>query len=298
MLRKVSLVLAALLVFSFSVTLSGDESAQTYFPSTLGSYWVYEDQDGNELTRTAVEDEEIAGETYHAFSYEPAFEEKWEHYEYYVHPTLFKVDETGIKFLIGDEVVKTYKERLTKELMAAFASPPGANVPAFDIEVEVETQPHFYLLPTPVSPNEEWDTTRIKPTVKVKMDFAQNNSEVDSELAGVFRSTTIYFTILETGNIFATEAVETPAGVFKDCLKIEYRTETVMPAPLGSNYFEAGESVSTLWLAPNVGIVKFHQESEKPIIGEEMGQVETMTTQIKTLELKKYEIKSDVPEAE
>ena len=259
---------------------------------------VYEVQNGNELTRTAVEGEEIADETYHAFSYEPAFEEKWEHYEYYVHPTLFKVDETGIKFLIGDEVVKAYKERITKELMAAFASPPDANVPAFDIEVEVETEPHFYLLPIPVSPNEEWDTTRIKPTVKVKMDFAQNNSEVDSELAGVFRSTTIYFTILETGNIFATESVETPAGVFKDCLKIEYRTETVMPAPLGSNYFEAGESVSTLWLAPNVGIVKFHQESEKPIIGEEMGEVETMTTQIKTLELKKYDIKSDASETE
>ena len=293
MLGKVSLVLAALLVFSFSVTLSGDESAQTYFPSTLGSYWVYEDQDGNELTRTAVEDEEIAGETYHAFSYEPAFEEKWEHYEYYVHPTLFKVDETGIKFLIGDEVIKTYKERLTKELMAAFASPPGANVPAFDIEVEVETEPHFYLLPTPVSPNEEWDTTRIKPTVKIKGSFTQNNPE----LAGMSQTSEIYFTILETGNIFATESVETPAGVFKDCLKIEYRTETVMPSLFGGNDPEAGESVSTLWLAPNVGIVKFHQESEKPLIGSEMGRIET-TTQIRTLELKKYEIKSDVPEAE
>ena len=30
-----------------------------YFPNTLGSYWVYEDQDGNELTRRVIEDKEI-----------------------------------------------------------------------------------------------------------------------------------------------------------------------------------------------------------------------------------------------
>ena len=255
------------------------------------------------MTRRAVEGEEIAGETYHAFEYEPAFE-NWENYEYYVHPTLFKVDDTGIKFHIGDEVKKAYKKRLTKELEASMEEsrqrmPAEANFnPTFDVEVEIETQDHFYMLSTPVTPNEEWDAMRVKPTIKVKISYTENNSEVDPELAGQSRYSSLYFTILETGKILGTETVEIPAGTFKDCLKIEYRTETVMPKLQRSSSGDpkAGESVSTLWLAPNVGIVKFRQEADRPLL-QEMANADS-TTQVKTLELKKYEIKSDAAESE
>ena len=295
MLKRLNTILIFLFVFSFSATLLGNETAKKYFPATLGSFWVYEDQDGNELTRRAVEGEEIAGETYHAFDYEPAFE-KWENYEYYVHPTLFKIDDTGIKFLIGDKVKKAYKERITKELktsMEQMEGPPEFN-PTFDVKVEVEVQENFFLIPTPFTFNEEWDSMRLKPTIKVTTSLA--NSDVDVELAGMSQTVTIYFTIMETGIVSSKETVETPAGTFKDCLKIEYRTETVMPSFPGQGGPKAGESVSTLWLAPDVGIVKFRQEAEKPII-REMGNVEA-TTQVKTLELKKYEIKSDAAEGE
>lgn len=305
MLKKFCAVLIFLFVCSFSATLLGNETAKKYFPSTLGSFWVYEDQDGNELTRKAVQGEEIAGEMYHAFEYEPAFEENWENYEYYVHPTLFKIEGTGIKFSIGDEVKKAYKERITKELKDLFEEsrqnmPAEANFnPTFDVEVEVETQDHFYMLSTPVTPNEEWDSMRIKPTLKIKVSSTQNNPEVDPELAGQSMYSSIYFTILETGIITGKETVETPAGTFKDCLKVEYRTETVMPKLPGSNPDDpkAGESVSTLWLSPNIGIVKFRQEAERPILQEGIPGSEPIT-QIKTLELKKYEIKTDAAEAE
>ncbi len=100
MLNKVRTIFILLLVFSFSATLMGNETVSKYFPATVGSSWVYEDQDGNEMTRRAVEGEEIAGETYYAFEYDPAFED-WEDYEYYVHPSLFKVDDNGIKFFMG-----------------------------------------------------------------------------------------------------------------------------------------------------------------------------------------------------
>jgi len=70
----------------------------------------------------------------------------------------------------------------------------------------------------------------------------------------------------------------------------------MLPGSSGSNVPEAGESVTTLWLAPNVGIVKFHQESHTPIMLE-FGNDEP-TTEVKTLELKKYEIKSDSSEDE
>ena len=295
MLNKLFTILILLLVFSFSSTLLGNETAKKYFPSTLGSYWVYEDQDGNELTRKAVQGEEIAGETYHAFEYEPAFEENWENYEYYVHPTLFKIDDTGIRFLIGDEVKKAYKERITKELktsMEQMGGPPEFN-PTFDIKVEVEVQENFFLIPTPFTLNEEWDSMRLKPIIKITRSLAGSDADVDAELAGISQTNTIYFTIMETGIVSSKETLETPAGTFKDCLKVEYRTETVMPKLPGPDPDgpKAGESVSTLWLAPDVGIVKFRQEAERPLLSDFNNS--EFTTQVKTLELKKYEIKSD-----
>ena len=301
MLNKVRTIFILLLVFSFSATLMGNETVSKYFPATVGSSWVYEDQDGNEMTRRAIEGEEIAGETYHAFEYEPAFE-NWEDYEYYVHPSLFKIDDNGIKFFMDNSVVKAYKKRITKELNDSMEEsrqrmPAEANYnPTFDVEVEIETQDHFNMLPISLTPNEEWDSMRIKPMIKVKINYTQNNSEVDTELAGQSNYTSFYFTILETGIIRGTENVETPAGTFKDCLKIEYRTETVLPKMFGANGPGAGESVSTLWLAPNVGIVKFRQEAQKPIL-QEMANADT-TNQIKTFELKKYEIKTNIAESE
>lgn len=143
--------------------------------------------------------------------------------------------------------------------------------------------------------NEEWDSIRIKPTIKITVNF--ENSENDPELAGSSSGSTIYFTILEAGNILAKENVETAAGEFENCLKIEYRTETVMPkVPFGEEV-RAGETITTVWLAPNVGIVKFHQENERPIMQGPFLSAET-TTQVKTLELKKYELKSDAVEGE
>ena len=54
MLKKYHVVLSLLLVFGFSATLVGKQKADTYFPQGIGSYWVYEDQDGNELTRRVM----------------------------------------------------------------------------------------------------------------------------------------------------------------------------------------------------------------------------------------------------
>ena len=64
MIKKVSLALIFVFVICFSVVLFGNESSNKYFPSELDSYWVYEDQDGNELTRRSVEGEEIDGKIY------------------------------------------------------------------------------------------------------------------------------------------------------------------------------------------------------------------------------------------
>ncbi len=295
MIKKLWNTIALLIIFSFCVTLSANDTAKTYFPATPDSFWVYEDQDGNEITRRAIEGEEIAGETYHAFEYEPAFED-WENYEYYIHPMLFKVDDEGIKVIIGDEVKNAYKGIIENEIKATMQnepSPPEFNI-KFDVKVDVEVQDHFLLLPMQFTLNEEWKSMRIKPSVKVTSSMI--NDEVDTELAGFSQGVTIYFTIMESGMITSKETVETEAGKFDECLKIVYRTETVMPNLPGNDQTEVGESVTTLWLAPNVGIVKFHQESQTPIILEFSN--DESTTEVKTLELKKYEIKPEKAEGE
>lgn len=281
MLKRFRVIFSLLLILGFSATLVGKDGADTYFPHTLGSYWVYEDQDGNELTRRVIENKNIDGETYRAFSYEPTFED-WADYDYHIHPLLYQVGEEQVTFWVGDDVKKAVKARLTKEV-ETFGKIHDAN---FDLlyDIEVEAQDLFYVLPTSVTFNEKWDTAQIKAKVTMTPDPPQDPEETICE-----------FTIVETGKVLGTENVETPVGTFEGCLKIEYRTATEVAifAPGASGESNPpGESVTTLWVAPNVGIVKFHQEAEDILLTIiDHSQVKASTT-VKTLELKRYEVKS------
>lgn len=281
MLKKIHVVLSLLLIFGFSATLIGKEKADTYFPHAIGSYWVYEDPDGNELTRRVIKNKEIEGEMYRAFSYEPALED-WVDYDYRFHPNLYRIDAERVTFWVGDNVEKAVKARLTKEV-EAFRKIHEEN---FDLlyDIEVKAQDPFYGLPTSVTFNGKWDAAQIKAKVTMRPDPPQDPEEMILE-----------FTIVETGKVLGTENVETPAGTFEDCLKIEYRTATevsIFPQGEGDESNPPGESVTTLWVAPNVGIVKFHQEAEDILLTViPLPQVEASTT-VKTFELKNYEIKS------
>ena len=284
MLKKFHVVLSLLLIFGFSTTLVGKEKADTYFPHAIGSYWVYEDQDGNELTRRVIENKKIDGETYRAFSYEPVLE-NWVDYDYHFHPNLYQIDEGRVTFLAGDDVEKAVKARLTKDI-EAFGKIHEEN---FDLlyDIAVEAQDPFYVLPNSVTFNETWDAGQTKAKVTMRPDPPQDPEEMILE-----------FTIVETGKVLGTENVETPAGTFDDCLKIEYRTATevaIVPQGEDDEANPPGESVTTLWVAPNVGIVKFHQKAEDILLTViPLPQVEASTT-VKTFKLKKYEVKSTDP---
>ena len=278
--KSISIFFSLLLVFGVPATLIANEGSNDYFPHTPGSFWVYADQDGNKLTRRAVEEKMIAGETYHAFSYEPALED-WADYDYHIHPNLYQIDKERVTFWVGDEVEKALKARLTKEI-EAFGEIHAAN---FDLlyDIEVEAQDEFYVLPTSVTFNEKWDAGEIKAKITLTPDPPQDPEEV-----------ILAFTIVETGKILGTENVETPAGTFEDCLKIEYRTATevsIFPQDEDEESNPPGESVTTLWVAPNIGIAKFHQEAEDILLKViPLPEIKASTT-VKTLELKRYEVK-------
>ena len=148
-------------------------------------------------------------------------------------------------------------------------------------ELEVEAQDYFYFLPTPATFNEEWEAMRAD----IKMDITISLQSDMEGFPSFNQNIMAYLTVVETGNVVDTETVETEAGTFEDCLKIEYRADATMETSppmedaesLFSNAY--GETLTTLWLAPNVGIVKFLQESEALDIE-------------KTLELTQFELKS------
>ena len=275
-----------LLVFGLSAVLMSDASETIqYFPNTLGSYWVYEDQDGNELTRRVIEGKEIAGKMYHAFSYEPTLKDSAD-YDYQIHPNFYQVGEERVTFLVGDAAQKAVKARLNKEI-AIFRTTLRVLMEVFDLlyDIEAETEDSFYVLPTPVAFNEAWEAMEIKAKITMRSDPPQAPEEIMLDL-----------TIVETGKVLGTENVETLAGTFENCLKIEYQTETkVETSPSDQAPNPPGESVTTLWVAPNVGIVKFHQKREDTVlktIPPPPLPLFKVSTTVKTLELKKYEVKS------
>ena len=285
MLKIFRVILSLSLAFCFSATIIANEQSNDYFPHAPGSYWIYEDQNGDKLTRRAVEVKTIADETYHAFSYEPTLED-WVDYEHYVHPNFYQIRKDGIAFFVGDEVEKAFEARLRKEMDGDIKEQQGISVTgdaSVDIsyEIEVEAKDDFYLLPTPAVFDKAWTATQISGSITLKLEI----QSPDFQIPGGDRVNAIPIDLVEKGKIVGTEAVKTLAGSFEDCLKIEYlmggsgdtkaAEKKVEPTSSDASDME----LATLWLAPNVGIVKFIRKSADSKVG-------------KSLELTQYEIKS------
>ena len=281
---KTVCVMILLLVFNVNVTLIAKERSNDYFPHTLGSFWVYVDQDGNELTRRAVEEKTIEGETYHAFSYEPDSED-WTDYEHYIQPNFYQIRKDGIAFFVGDKVEKAFEARLREKMEAdskkqQSISTTGDVSAEVSYEIAVEAKDDFYLLPTPIVFDKVWTATQISGSITLKLEI---QSPIPNLQISGGDQKSIPIALVEKGKITAKETVKTPAGTFEDCLKIEYWYAEATEKENTTKDI-SGIELTTLWLAPNVGIVKFIRVSAD-------SKVE------KSLELTQYEIKPTGPDA-
>ena len=306
MLKKMQPIFMLFLIFGLSTISIGNEWANYYFPDTVGSYWTYEDQDGNELTRYAIEPEEIDGETYRTFSYDPALE-NWADFEHYTHPYFYQVGDDWVAFFVGEEIENGLKAHTAQEMEQALpilreqmltGAPEGASLD-LNYEVEVEAGDYFYLLPTPVTYNEEWTALELSVTLTLTMDI----QGAPADIPGGAPNIQTHSTIVETGVITGTETVETAAGTFEDCLIIEYQTNETIQISVSIPGIEPqapeerkATTVTTIWLAPNVGIVKFSHEH--PEADEAKEQLGLEPDGEKTLELTNYEIKGSPSEEE
>ena len=286
MTKKIFASFALMVFFTLFAPLVRSEKAVNYFPSTIDSYWVYEDKDGNTLKRTVIEGEEIAGEIYNAFNYEPELKD-WDNFIKYICPELFRINDKEITLSVKEGIEKTVKAQLNKELNFLFqaAEQDGVHIddaPTHDISVEAED--NITLLIKPTVSNEEWDVTEINVNLVVKH---------FDEVIG-----TLNYTIVETGIILGTETVETTAGTFENCLKVQYQTETTaIITPEETDINPPGETVTTVWFAPNVGIVKIHEKKGNLFL-DMIPKDENIPFVIPppketTLTLKKFEIKTE-----
>lgn len=267
----------------------GNDTAKVYLPDTLGSSWVYVDQDGNEFTRFAVEEKTIDGDIYRAYNYEPAIED-WEEFRYHIQPFLYQVAEEWVTFYVGKNIEQATKSVFGKRLeeiiaelrkQTAIKLPSGITID-FKHTVEPKSKDFFYILPTKVTLKQDWVAMQLDVNLKITMNIKGAPVDVSNELKTI--SSTI--NVVEKGNIIGKENVKTVAGTFKDCLKIEYRSITTTKTSAASEIKQLlpeqkpYKTTTTLWLAPNVGIVKFTSEKEQ-------------SDEKTTIELKSYEIKSN-----
>ena len=280
----------------------GNEWANYYFPDALGSYWVYEDQNGDELTRYAIDPQDIEGDTYRAFSYDPGLE-NWADFEHYIQPYYYQVGDDWVAYFVGTEIENALKASTIQQMDEAIVLmrqamqeqvPEGLNV-TFDIgyEVDVKSQDYFYFLPTPATFDEEWTAVEVNLTLTMTIDIRGLPVEIPG---GSTQTATTYTTYVEVGNVTGTETVDTDAGTFEDCLVIEYRTDASSETALSMEVpqqpevqEQKGASLTTVWLAPNVGIVKLTQEHQDNEASEALG---LEPPEDKTFELIQYEVKS------
>lgn len=291
--------------------MSGKENGHAYLPSSLGSFWVYEDQDGNEFTRRVTKVKIHNGKVHTGFKSEPELKDS-KNFNRFLHPSFYQYGEDGVNILLGDTLKKAINVRLNNE-MELFSKlsikslknsfPPNQNISVdLDYDTEAETNSVLNLLPMQVDIEKEWKSIEINAKITMKFNIEGLQIFQDAE---DFPTTILEFAITERGKILGTETVETDAGTFDDCLKIVYKTETKMtethpiePADL------PGESVTTLWFAPNVGIVKLQSETEKIFLhalserelvkkhASEKEAAGITKPTVKTLQLKKFKIVS------
>lgn len=283
-----------LILLSFSVVITAGDTVTEFFPTTEGSFWVYVDQEGNEFTRTSTEQKDITGEKYRAFNYEPPIED-WEKYNYLLHPFLYQIDEEWIRFYVANEIESAIKSKLKKRLDEIVAElrqkytdqlPPGISL---DVEYNIEptAQDTLYFLPSTLNSEEKWITTQVSVRIQISMNI--KGTEINIPEAN--KSVSLTMKLSETGQLIGKESVKTAAGTFENCLKIEYRTETTSSKNVESDIKQGladqspKDKITTLWLAPNVGIV---QLTSSLADSEEVENSE----EVEKIELKSYKIES------
>ena len=232
-----------------------DKVAPNYFPMTVGSQWVYRNPDGSEWVRAVKEAKEIGFHLYHVFNYHPPLEDAL--FEFLKTPE-YAIAPNRLLLLVENEIDDTIRQAIEQ-------------VNGFYLKLyktKVVSDGELTMLRLPLSAGLRWDALNISLRGGESIGEFSHSFEADWVVSGMagFR-----------------ESVETPAGNFEGCLKIQYETKKSVefkwaPDERGREIWEnlwrdrekplreeleavfsnlmPNLKLETVWLAPEVGPVK------------------------------------------
>ena len=265
-----------------------------YFPMTLGSRWVYRNPDSSEWSREVAESEILDAARYHSVSYEPPIEldsigpaEYFTYADRLVRALPIKDFNDAIRKIVLDSGGDTPEWNIGMECNIApdvprvcniitddfIFNPPGMLNMLFYTNLQAASLGELTPLRFPILPNQSYTALELRLRSKSVILDVQWVFYVDITIVAAI------------GN--APELVETPAGRFQDCLKIQYEAGPIsintlqfvdvsvgFPVEPTPEELEAYEltlhdeltdllaylmpklGLQTVWLAPGVGPVK------------------------------------------
>ena len=256
-----------------------------YYPIAVGSRWVYRNPDGFEWSREVTESLKIGHELHHFFSYNPTIEDnrlgllKTSPYVRTVDSLILSLvtkerkefQEAIWDIIVGSSTAGTIRRKGRGDMWSSTKTGDGFVVLQF-YETEIEPLSNYVPIRFPVV-------------------AGQSHKALDIRLHGRLESWNFFSHSYEarwtiSGSVGDPETVATPAGIFNDCLKVEYEATQ---APVYTREFENSNHIArqsaknllnllesdlqeeltdlfkvvipilgfeTVWLAPGVGPVK------------------------------------------
>ena len=259
-------------------------ASSPYYPIALGNRWTYRNPDGSEWSREVAKLEILESERYHSFSYEPPIKlDSIGSAEYITYPyrlvrqiAVANYNDTFWQLII-DSGGKTQQWRIGMNCIdkCEITNPTGIFLPQI-LHMLYQARPHVSwsgkLTPLrfPLFPKQTHTALHLKLHAKYTL------------FGHLHEFYTDIIVIAAVGS--DRELVETPAGAFQDCLKIQYEADPISietkqflhsePDIAHGGELDAFELVlhdqvtrlktllmpklglQTMWLAPGVGPVK------------------------------------------
>ena len=211
------------------------EAPTNYYPNTIGSRWVYRNPDGFEWAREVTETREIGLQLYHVFNYDPPNKDTT--FDFLKTPS-YRITRNRVLFFVGNELDQAYKQDLTDFFQEVYQD--AGNI---RINVNTVSQAELTFFRIPPARGIMWEVINLKVSWNVVfLDFGNFKRPFGLNL--------VY-----SGIVTDMESVETPAGIFENCFKIQYDSKATVTAD-NEETETLREEVETIWLAPEVGMVK------------------------------------------
>ena len=264
-----------------------------YFPMTVGSRWVYRNPDGSEWSREVTETEEVGTRNYHLFNYDPPIEDnqfpffRAPMYITTLNSVVLKVKNSDINDAIRQIILEsndnlpgwTWVQKFqngewkTRKKGLTFLNHYNAS--------GVLRSDSGYLLRLPLAPGKTWKMLDIRLSGSTPFGFTHHSFESD---------------VVIMGSVGHRYSVATPAGIFEECLNIQYEAkppsvktrefidQREAPEPVKRKFRRHMEAeiqkelttlltqvmptlgLESLWLAPGVGPVKIEGAEGRAIL--------------------------------